>query len=121
MSLTEELLKKLKQQVNAVEFDGDDALLETNVKRALQSLLSSCNLRLSEILEMAAGMEDFELECGLPADFTGAVLELAAAMYRYGEAYSDTTFRFTPSFEMVYSRYRRHYNPFGKEDEGERL
>lgn len=116
MSLTHELLVKLKQQVNAVEFDGDDSLLETNLKRALNSVLRLCQRSLSEIYDIASDMTDIELECGLPADFTGAVLELAAAMYRYGEAYSDTTFRFTPSFEMALSTFRKHYDPYKEEE-----
>lgn len=121
MSLTEELLVKLKQQVNAVEFDSDDLLLTTNLKRALQSVLSSCQLRLSDIIEKAESMDEIELECGLPADFAGAVLELAAAMYRYGEAYSESNYRFTPAFEMALSRWRNHYDPFECNDESEGL
>lgn len=121
MSLTTQLLPLLKQQVNAVEFDGDDQLLERNLRRALRQLLSVCNRTIGELTAIAAEDED-ESDSGLPSDFEGAVLELAAAMYRYGEAYADTSFRFTPSFEMVMSRYRRHYDPFeedkNEEDEG---
>lgn len=111
MSLSQDLLLPLKQQVNATEFDGDDALLERNLKRALQQLLSICNRRLYEIQIMASEMDEEDLDFGYPADFTGAVIELAAAMYRYGEAYSESSYRYTPSFEMVVSRYRKHYIP----------
>lgn len=117
MSQIQDLLLPLKQQVNAVEFDADDQLLGRNLKRSLQQLLGMCNRSLSEILDIASDMEEDELEGGMPADFSGAVLELAAAMYRYGEAYADTSFRFTPSFEMVVSKYRKTYNPFPEEDE----
>lgn len=109
--LAQELLPALKQQVNAVEFDSDDLLLLRNIKRALSQLLSVCNISLTDVQEQGAALDESQTECGLPVDFAGAVLELAAAMYRYGEAYADTVFRFTPSFEMVVSKFRRHYNP----------
>ena len=112
----DDLLPLLKEHVNAVEFDGDDALLLRNLKRALRQVLGMCNLTLSELLSSAKSMEDYELEQGLPADFAGSVLELAAAMYRYGEAYSESSFRFTPSFEMTLSRYRKHFDPYNKEE-----
>lgn len=117
MDIAATLLLPLKQQVNAVEFDGDDLLLKRNIKRALSQLLSICHVTLDDIAAMSETMDENELEEGLPVDFAGAILELAAAMYRYGEAYADTVFRFTPSFEMTVSRYRRHYNPTEEEDE----
>lgn len=112
MTLPEQLLQPLKQQVNAVEFDADDALLTRNLKRALGQLLSVCRISIDDLQTARESLNEEELECGIPADFAGAVLELAAAMYRYGEAYADTSYRFTPAFDMVVSKYRKPFNPF---------
>lgn len=117
MALIEDLLPLLKRQVNAVDFDSDDALLQTNLRRAYAQMMSMCKTTRTDLDAISASMTEDELECGIPADFAGALLELASAMYRYGEAYSEATYRFTPSFEMVVSRYRKHYNPFKPDDD----
>ena len=116
MSQTEELLPLLKQHVNAAEFDQDDDLLRMYLNQSMQQVLSMCNRGYSEIVAMSEEMDFPAVEGGFPADFAGAILELAAAKYRYGEAYSDTTFRFTPSFRMVVSKYRKHYIPGEKQN-----
>ena len=118
MSLSQELLIPLKQHVNAMEFDSDDALLECNIKRALRQFLRKCNRSLGEIMEMAYSLDESELECGYPADFTGAVIELAAAMYRYGEAYDEKTLRMSPSFLMVLSDYWKYPDHNEEQNEG---
>lgn len=110
--MIQDLLLPLKQQVNAVEFSSDDALLERNLRRALSQILSMCRLKAADVEAMASELTSDETEGGYPVDFACGVIELAAAYYRYGEAYSDTSYRFSPSFEMMLSKYRRHYNPF---------
>lgn len=116
MDVTQALLPALKQQVNAVEFDSDDALLERNLRRALRQMLGVCRRTLEEMLALGGDMDATELDCGLPSDFAGSVIELAAAMYRYGEAYDERNYRFTPSFEMTMTRYRKHFNPYADDE-----
>lgn len=111
MSQFAELLKLLKQHVNAVEFDSDDELLSMYIEQAVQQLLGVCNRSYSEIINMTEKMDFPVVKGGFPADFAGAILELAAAKYRYGEAYSESNFRLTPSFSMVISKYRKPFIP----------
>lgn len=120
MSQAEELLTLLKKHVNAVEFDSDDELLQLYIEQSILQILAVCNRSYEEITAMVEGMDYPAARGGFPADFTGAVLELAAAKYRYGEAYSEASLKLTPSFAMVLSKYRKPYIPEdGTEDETE--